>query len=440
MANPAKLDGVKYHCDCCLADCSGLRIRCADCADFDLCLQCFSTGMEIGEHKKDHGYLFCDNGTFPIFMDEWTAEEEMLMLDGVEQHGYGNWDDIADHIVTKSADDVKQHYDDIFVSKNIGEATLPRRLNDIEDHTLDDGQLSQCLMDPPDPLDLPVSEQQELGYMPYRDDFEREYENDAETLIKALSCNRDDDELDTSLKIAHVDMYWRILKERNRRKMIARNYGLITSKHKLIASRRKLSRDDRDFKDKIRCFAQLISSSEWEEFINNRIREKEIKTRIKELTRYRRYGIKKLAACQEYEDQRFKREKRKENRKKSHVASPPRSTKVSGNKKDSPDEDKKVGKLSPDQDPGSPELVFKDAIKNDTCYQFLSDKERQLCCNLQMKCTRYLTIKGILLKDFVAKRQGIQSKTRYPPNLTKHQRRIIVEFLNEAGWTVDQKS
>lgn len=30
--------GMKYHCDVCLADCSGARVRCTDCADFDLCL------------------------------------------------------------------------------------------------------------------------------------------------------------------------------------------------------------------------------------------------------------------------------------------------------------------------------------------------------------------------------------------------------------------
>eukprot|EP00112_Aurelia_sp_Birch-Aquarium-sp1_P024825 Seg800.8 transcript_id=Seg800.8/GoldUCD/mRNA.D3Y31 product="Transcriptional adapter 2-beta" protein_id=Seg800.8/GoldUCD/D3Y31 len=372
------MDGMKYHCDVCLADCSGLRIKCADCADFDLCIKCFSTGMEMGDHKKDHGYQLVDNGTFPILIEDWTAEEEMLLLDGIEQHGYGNWDDIADHIGTKTPEETKQHYDDIFLSKNMGKVTLSQGLNDIGDLTLDNGELAQCLINPPDPLDLPVAEQQELGYMPYRDDFEREYENDAEHLIRALSCNRDDDEMETSLKISHVDMYWRILKERVRRKTIARNYGLITSKHKLIASRRKLSKDDRDFKDKIRVFAQLISSADWEEFINNRIREKEVKSRIKELARYRKCGIKKLAACQEYEDLRFKRDKRKENKRKLHVTSPPRTTKVSGNKKDStPDDEKGSTKLSPDQDLSS-EMLFKDSIKNDTCYQLLSDKEKQV--------------------------------------------------------------
>ena len=28
---------------------------------------------------------------FPVLIEDWTAEEEMLLLDGIEQHGYGNW-------------------------------------------------------------------------------------------------------------------------------------------------------------------------------------------------------------------------------------------------------------------------------------------------------------------------------------------------------------
>ena len=35
------------------------------------------------------------------------------------------------------------------------------------------GQLSPTLLKPMESLDLPVAEQQELGYMMFRDDFER---------------------------------------------------------------------------------------------------------------------------------------------------------------------------------------------------------------------------------------------------------------------------
>ncbi len=36
-------------------------------------------------------------------MEEWGAIEEVLLLDAVEQDGFGNWEDIAAHVVTKTA-------------------------------------------------------------------------------------------------------------------------------------------------------------------------------------------------------------------------------------------------------------------------------------------------------------------------------------------------
>ena len=32
-----------------------------------------------------------DGGTFPLFSLDWSAEEEVLLLDAIEQHGFGNW-------------------------------------------------------------------------------------------------------------------------------------------------------------------------------------------------------------------------------------------------------------------------------------------------------------------------------------------------------------
>jgi len=32
-----------------------------------------------------------DGGTFPLFTEDWTSEEEFLLLDAIEQHGFGNW-------------------------------------------------------------------------------------------------------------------------------------------------------------------------------------------------------------------------------------------------------------------------------------------------------------------------------------------------------------
>ncbi|XP_066916702.1 transcriptional adapter 2-beta-like isoform X2 [Clytia hemisphaerica] len=426
-----KISGAKYHCNYCHADCSGLRVSCAECPDFDACIQCFASGAEMGNHKRGHDYHLIDNGTFYLIVKGWTADEEMLLLDAIEQHGLGNWDDISDHVGTKSPQEAQDHFEEVYLKKNIGKVTLPKSVSHIPDHASVEGQLSPTLLKPMESLDLPVAEQQELGYMMFRDDFEREYDNDAENLIKTLVCSRDDDELETALKLQLADMYWRVLHERSRWKKIARDYGLITSKHRLIASRRKLSKEDREFKDKIRPFAQFVQPQQWEELVNNRIRERELKARIKELTKYRRYGIKKLTGCQEYEDLKTQRERKKENRKRMQVISPPRTTKTSGKKEFSSDDSRKKD----DIDITTKEFEeFKEKMSSDTSFHLLSDKEKHLCATVQLRCSRYMTLKSYLLNEYASSRMKIPHKTKPPHYLTPSLRLALQEFFIQCGW------
>lgn len=61
-----------YHCNYCQRDISdNIRIKCAVCADFDLCVECFSVGVEINGHSNDHSYKVMDNLCFPIFHPSW---------------------------------------------------------------------------------------------------------------------------------------------------------------------------------------------------------------------------------------------------------------------------------------------------------------------------------------------------------------------------------
>jgi Myb-like DNA-binding domain/Zinc finger, ZZ type len=90
-------------------------MRCAICTDFDLCLTCFTSGVEINAHKKDHDYRVIDVLDFPIFEPDWGADEELLLVEGLELFGLGNWETISEHIGTKNASQVKRHYHKIYV-------------------------------------------------------------------------------------------------------------------------------------------------------------------------------------------------------------------------------------------------------------------------------------------------------------------------------------
>lgn len=98
--------------------------------------QCFSLGAEIGSHKNDHSYQFMvnfsirllkyivekiviieiiyfkDSGAFGIFLGRtsWSANEEVRLLDAIEQFGFGNWEDIAKHIETRTPEGNYYHF------------------------------------------------------------------------------------------------------------------------------------------------------------------------------------------------------------------------------------------------------------------------------------------------------------------------------------------
>ncbi|KAI9123656.1 hypothetical protein K1719_004956 [Acacia pycnantha] len=100
-----------YHCNYCNKDITGkIRIKCAMCPDFDLCIECFSVGAEVTSHKSNHPYRVMDNLSFPLICPDWNADDEILLLEGIEMYGLGNWAEVAEHVGTKNKEACIEHY------------------------------------------------------------------------------------------------------------------------------------------------------------------------------------------------------------------------------------------------------------------------------------------------------------------------------------------
>lgn len=127
--------GTKYHCDVCGADITlTVRVQCAGgCSEFDLCGTCFCSGAEVGSHKAWHAYRVIERNAYPIFTDDWGADEELLLIDGCRIFGLGNWADIADHIGNRTADDVERHYISVYLEGQDGTPEGEIRAADEED-------------------------------------------------------------------------------------------------------------------------------------------------------------------------------------------------------------------------------------------------------------------------------------------------------------------
>lgn len=234
----------------------------------------------------------------------WSAREELHLLDAIEKYGFGNWEDISSHIETRSPDDAKDEYIAKYLNGCIGRHTWAHALENwpkLVDHTVADrGPLSQLLTQRLQPIEVTDEEATQLLYMPNRNDFDREYDPTAETLVSNLFLNTNDDETDLVLKLAQLDVYTRKLRERTRRKRMVRDYQLISNffRGKL---RRRHSKDQREFRDRFRVFAQFYTANEFNRRLAAFEREKALRVRLSELYRYRWNGLTRIDECVHFE-------------------------------------------------------------------------------------------------------------------------------------------
>lgn len=223
------------YCEEKISNKRGIYAKCTTCQEIKLCLDCFSSGAEIADHHSDHPYELVDCGSFSIIDDTWKAHEELALLEAIELYGVGSWTDISNLVSTRSAEECCERYLNVYVQSFFGRCTwnaIDRELYTVKDHTCKHDQpLSPSLSLPEREkiVDIGREQQIRLGYMPKRDDFEREYDNDSELLVSKLAVNASEDteKLDQDLKIAHINMYTDKLRERFRRKRIVLDYNLV---------------------------------------------------------------------------------------------------------------------------------------------------------------------------------------------------------------------
>lgn len=310
----------KNSCTYCQDIVTGLRIKCMECTDFDICLQCFISGAEIGPHKNTHDYKIVDSVSVVFGPRGWKASELIDLLNAVEYRGFGNWEDIAKEIKTRTADEAREEYISRFLEGTVGKVTWEDVLKnntmeiiDMTEDLSDEGPLATLPKGGP-LIHISQEKANQIGYMPLRDDFEWEYENNAESVVSGLIHLEDDTDVDTTLKLVHVDMYINKLRERARRKRVVKDFQLIPKffNAQLLPEtktvKRKLNKDDScesyatTLEQQLRKFSQFHTALEHSQFLDNLIREHRLRRRLAELYRYRTNGIKTIRDCEVFDE------------------------------------------------------------------------------------------------------------------------------------------
>nr|XP_043620572.1 SWI/SNF complex subunit SWI3D [Erigeron canadensis] len=92
---------VEYHCNSCSADCSRKRYHCQKQADFDLCSECFNDGKFDSDMAPSDFIIMEPGDAAGANSGKWTDQETLLLLEALELFKE-NWNEIAEHVATKT--------------------------------------------------------------------------------------------------------------------------------------------------------------------------------------------------------------------------------------------------------------------------------------------------------------------------------------------------
>ncbi|CAL8086019.1 unnamed protein product [Calicophoron daubneyi] len=217
-------------CSYCLRRIGGPCLACLECPSVRLCPKCFACGVEGGDHKRCHGYTVEQAAirvpdTVFTCVNAWSTTEELRLLEGLDTYGYGNWNEIAVHLPSRSALECKQHYEQYYMSGLIGKSSresCTHCIAHVDDHTNERSEPTLDVKPPQNP-----EAEKLLGYVASRDEFEYDYCNDAERYIVAVPYSPTLDGLEKDLQLTMIDIYNERLKQRELRHYVAREHGLV---------------------------------------------------------------------------------------------------------------------------------------------------------------------------------------------------------------------
>lgn len=327
--------GIRYSCDYCYKDISAIvRIQCAECGlapaeesplatdsvrisssysavleEVDLCVECFAAGVEFAHHRRTHSYRILRPLDFAVYSPGWRADEELLLLEAVESNGVGNWNDVAEQLASRPAEECKEHYMAVYIGNS---AALSKGDIEASRESLRRNKLvtkrprmmnsDDAIAATPTPQSVPANHEI-AGFMPLRGEFETEHENDAEVAIKDLQFTEEDSPAERQLKFTMLDIYSTVLERRAARHAFIFSHRLVEFKRQQTVDKAR-SKEERDLYAMLKPFARLLEASDFQRLLEGLAREEELRRQIATLQDLRRHGIRSFEEVSAFETER----------------------------------------------------------------------------------------------------------------------------------------
>ncbi|KAK5646921.1 hypothetical protein RI129_005385 [Pyrocoelia pectoralis] len=387
-----RLESVNTSCLCCNTELSTPYIICVVC-DINICCLCFANGREFLNHKNNHDYSIFDDNFVLFENSNWTAREELILLDTLLD--YGNFGLVDRQLPNHSLREIKNHYDEFYLMKK-GSNLLPNfqpLQNSIKNQMVPYRFRLNDIDDPPRYNPNSVGYHTMAGYNAARSDFELEYDSNAEDLIASLNfknIDRSDPhyELMTNLQCAIISSYNRRLLERQRRKTIIRNHGLILIRKTIGWLHRYDATVTRRVYGKMCRFMQFYTGTHFEYLMEGLHHVAMLKNEILRLCEFLKKGIRSIPSAklylhlkQRYEEsvndvKMFQNNTQFNWKVKHSIATSALSSNI-----------KKRGLFSPLEVLGLPG------------YEKLTSKEKELCRSVRLVPMSYIEFRDILVNE-----------------------------------------
>eukprot|EP01127_Copromyxa_protea_P001912 TRINITY_DN11815_c0_g1_i1.p1 TRINITY_DN11815_c0_g1~~TRINITY_DN11815_c0_g1_i1.p1 ORF type:complete len:457 (-),score=75.18 TRINITY_DN11815_c0_g1_i1:40-1410(-) len=292
---------ARVTCDYCHKDITHTsRILCAVCVEFDLCIECFSAGVELRGHKFWHGYRVVEDLNFCFLSPDWSATEEQLLLEGLELYGIGNWFDVANYVYSKDVSQCKEHYERFYMNQpswpdanfeHVRDSRLEASKPCKKSKSTVRRQRVQMSTKKHEPMPSAVFELS--GYMPRRKEFEIEWDDACETKIMDIEFTDSDTDIEIELKLQMLEMYNRRLQKRHSIRELVVEKKLHDQVFQEQLEKSRTPQEEKVHRE-IKKFIQVMGVEEYNQFVKGLVRQQELEDRVRMLQQYRADGLTSL--------------------------------------------------------------------------------------------------------------------------------------------------
>ena len=115
----------KFDCCNCRRDIRGeTHVRHRDREHLALCTECYSTGVPLASYlasprawtSEDVRLIDTSTTRMPLLSEDWSGEQEVKLLEGILQFGFGNWRAVGEHMGFEKAEaECEDHYERFYV-------------------------------------------------------------------------------------------------------------------------------------------------------------------------------------------------------------------------------------------------------------------------------------------------------------------------------------